>query len=227
MQEYPVRTIVSEPFVNQIEVIEKTLIELRNQPSSYYGRRNNRVQLAPQLSGHSSGQTHGHSHAHGHVQQQGLALFYKYGNFYPQDYYGYRQRDFKGNTALNQVNGVNGGNNALNNSVNSVHAVGSLGSNLSGSSAGYASVHSNGSSGSVDMPSLGAPTHVPQVFDESAPDHKGLATFDPFETKDYTREGMFQPMFNSSNTILGSGFSGSPNIWGDSKTMASDAAVWG
>lgn len=224
MQEYPVRSIVSEPFVNQIEVIEKTLIEVRNQPSSYYGRRN-RVQQQQPLAQQMS-QTGSHS---GGAATSGQ--YYKYGNFYPvqqqQEYYGYHQginREFK----------TGGGSNSGNMNM------GNLGNNTPGSSTFGSSAHSNGSSGSVNMDSGissvgslglgGAPTHVPQVFDDNSvgQDSRGFATFDPFESKDYGKGGMFQPMFNSSNNILGSGFSGNSNIWGNTnKTMASDAAVWG
>lgn len=232
MQEYPVRAIVSEPFVNQIDVIEKTLIEVRNQPSSYYGRRNNRLQASQQNPANSQVLA-------GQINQPALQ-YYKYGNYYQQqhqqqqqqqpvnpDYYGYRQnvmgREFKGGN--NNVAGLGGNSNPVLTSA-------SAGSN-------FGSAHSNESSGSVNLDSamssvgslgMSAPPHVPQVFDDklAAPESRGLATFDPFEAKDYTRGGMFQPMFNSSNTILGSGYSGSPNIWGDTnKTMTSDAAVWG
>lgn len=219
MQEYPVRSIVSEPFVHQLEVIEKTLIEVRNQPSSYYGRRNNRMTA-------NQGQAGGQSNQ-----------YYKYGNFYHQQQQQQQQqqpqqqvsewyrRDYK--------NSINISNNGM---------AGSSGANVGGNVSGgiangpFASAHSNGSNGSVNMDSsvasvgslgLGTPTHVPQVFDDKY-DSRGFATFDPFEAKDYTRGGMFLPMFNSSNNILGSGFSGNSNIWGDTnKTMASDAAVWG
>lgn len=212
MQEYPVRSIVSEPFVNQIEMIEKNLIEVRNQPSSYYGRRNNRLQ---------GSQTTSQIMANQIPQSQ---QYYKYNYLQqsqqaqqsPTDYYGYRQnivgRDYKGTNSTNiNTSGLN-----------------SAGSN-------FGSAHSNESSGSVNldlgMSSVGSlgltPTHVPQVFDDSIPETRGLTTFDPFESKDF-KSGMFQPMFNSSNTILGSGYSGSSNIWGDTnKTMTSDAAVWG
>lgn len=191
MQEYPVRSIVSEPFVHQLEVIEKTLIEVRNQPSSYYSRRNNRMAA-------NQGQAGGQSNQ-----------YYKYGNFYQQQQQQPQQqvsewyrRDYK--NSINISNNGMAGSNESNGSVNmdsSVASVGSLG--------------------------LGTPTHVPQVFDDKYDSH-GFATFDPFEAKDYTRGGMFLPMFNSSNNILGSGFSGNSNIWGDTnKTMANDAAVWG
>lgn len=229
MQEYPVRSIVSEPFVHQLEVIEKTLIEVRNQPSSYYSRRSNRMTASQQ--GQASGQSN--------------PYYNKYGNFYQQHHQQQQQqqqqqqhqvsdwyrRDYKNSINVSNINSGMGGTGA------------SLGSGVGGNvaaglgpSGGFSSTHSNESSGSVNVDSgissvgslnLGAPTHVPQVFDDKYEAH-GFATFDPFESKDYTKGGMFQPMFNSSNNILGSGFSGNSNIWGDTnKTMASDAAVWG
>lgn len=232
MQEYPVRSIVSEPFVHQLEVIEKTLIEVRNQPSSYYSRRNNRM-AANQ--GGQGGQ---------------LSHYYKYGNFYqqqqqqpqqhqPSEWY---RRDYKNGMNIPNINSGN-----ITSGMGSTGSAGLGGNSMAGpgaagvgSSGAYASTHSNESSGSVNVDSaissvgslgLGAPTHVPQVFDDKYDDKydgRGFSTFDPFEAKDYTKGGMFRPMFNSSNNILGSGFSGNSNIWGDTnKTMASDAAVWG
>lgn len=46
--EYPPRTLVAEPFAHQFELIEKTLIEIQNQPASYYGRRRTNYQQQQQ-----------------------------------------------------------------------------------------------------------------------------------------------------------------------------------
>lgn len=234
MQEYPVRSIVSEPFVHQLEVIEKTLIEVRNQPSSYYSRRNNRMAASQGQGGQSS-------------------QYYKYGNFYQQQHQQQHQqqpqqqqvsdwyrRDYKNGMNIPNINSGMGGSGGSGGASLGGNVMASTGATGLGSNGAFASTHSNESSGSVNVDSgmssvgslgMGAPTHVPQVFEDKYDDKydaRGFATFDPFEAEDYTKGGMFRPMFNSSNNILGSGFSGNSNIWGDTnKTMASDAAVWG
>lgn len=71
MSEVPKRHIITEAFVNQMETIEKTLIEAHNQPSSYYTRRSRRDQQQPLVAGGSLGSTNGY--------------YGKYSGYYPQN----------------------------------------------------------------------------------------------------------------------------------------------
>lgn len=202
MSEYPTRAIVSEAFVNQMETIEKTLIEVQNQPSSYYGRRNRRDGSSPQTLGSSyskygffPGQAQGQqpqSQVQANMGMQSQIRTSQPQMLMGQDYYGYRQE-------RNSVSGQ--------------------------------------SSGMGMAAHVTRNTHVPQVFEEDkylsasstgsySSGGSKLLTFDPFSESGDLR-GNFQPLFNSSNSILGANFASNSNIWGDTNKTMTDAAVWG
>lgn len=180
----PTRALVSEAFVNQMETIEKTLIEVQNQPASFYGRRTTQ-RTAPQNA------------------------------YYPAKY-GY----YSGRQGQTPSQGVGQGqmNQYPNVQQQSIQQSLNIQQNMQQQQQEYY------------RPSTTPAVHVPKVFEEdqystgsSSYSSGKLATFDPFSEN---KERLFQPMFNSSNSILGSNFSANSNIWGDTKTM-SDAAVWG
>lgn len=78
MTEFPKRPVVSEPFVDQMDLIDKTLVEIQNQPSSIYtvnkrkqqfnGRKYNmsggNMYSNPQVQGQNPVQQNGHMRTH-------------------------------------------------------------------------------------------------------------------------------------------------------------------
>lgn len=234
MTEYPTRPIVFEPFVSQMEVIDKTLIEVQNQPASYYGRRNNRANPAQVQLSHGS-QPHYNKFSNYYSQQQPQHQHHQHQHQQPQvygDYYaGFR------NNGVNRHSDNPHSNSNSSNINTSISALGGL-NGLDGSTL-------QNPVASLYQANVGAESaHVPQVFTDRAvfaPENgkgafgeqvkSGLSTFDPFgiHANDYSRPTAYQPLFNSSNDFLGTTFSSnSTNIWGDTnKTMVNDAAVWG
>lgn len=104
---YPARTLISEPFVSQIDTIDKTWLEVQNQPSSYFPRRSNRMVASSNVvSGHSNG-----------LLASSTPLYNKYAYYPTQDYYGnYRtgmgsMNTFSGNAvdglSVNNINNLN------------------------------------------------------------------------------------------------------------------------
>lgn len=224
---YSPRVLVSEPFVNQVEVIEKTLIEVQSQPSSYYGRRNNRAAYG----GYGAVQGQLAQQQQPPQQQQYYSKYNHYALQQPQ-----QQQYPQGSQPVDHYGGYRGGA-----GVNAARR-GTVGASMGGSKHGSVSSGSV-SSESVPMPMMSvplvssAPAYAPQVFsddkvyggfnDTAKPN---LARFDPFggEAAEYRGSAFLQqPLFNSSSSILGSNFtSTSSNIWGDTN-KANDAAVWG
>lgn len=230
MMLYPSRTLISEPFVSQIETIDKTWIEVQNQPSSYFPRRNNRpVNASNGIPSHQS--------------QQGLLLghssnqFNKYSSYYStqQDYYG-NYRSANNNNTGHNFNGVNNFNIGSVAGVKSAlpipkSAVGLVNDRMGNSTAAGMSPVSN----VAQIPEVfsdnkvfGKPTTGSSStggFMDSKPD--SFSAFDPFAGD--SSNNFFQlPMFNSSSNILGSNLSStSSNIWGNNNKTISDAAVWG
>lgn len=217
--EYPTRTLVSEPFVNQIEVIEKALIELQNQPSSYYGRRNRPA------SNVASG-------AAASLTSQGSAKAgYKYG-YYSQPL-GQGQNGLQAQGGLQAVGhsqtlaGMQHGQTLQS---------GSQGQSLQGHGQNLQGLGLRGAR-PMDLyggfrSGVSGTTHIPQVFedDKFAADSKraeSFSTFDPFGSGAKFDQGTgFAPLFNSS---MGTHFPATTSsIWGSTnKGVAGDAAVWG
>lgn len=238
MTEYPTRAIVFEPFVSQMEIIDKTLIEVQNQPASYYGRRNNRANPAQVQLAHNS-QPHYNKFSNYYNPQQQAPQHHQHQHQQPQvygDYYnGYRNNGVS-RGVQGDVSGVNGS--GINAGLGGLAALDSQAGSLGQTQPVVGTLYHQGNMGA-------AATHVPQVFNDRAvfapengkgafSDQKksGLSTFDPFgiyANNDYSQSAAYQPLFNSSNDFLGTTFSSnSTNIWGDTnKTMVNDAAVWG
>lgn len=240
---YPSRPLVSEPFVGQIETIDKTWIEVQNQPSTYFPRRNNRA-----LNGN------GNMNAH---QSPTLAPSSNYNKYYysgQQEYYGNYRPNTNTNASVNAAsNTINGMANMGN--MGGISGMPGMGVNPgSGLSVGGAANGMNsmgGSNGGVSPNGLGAKAlnkppslmsdrlgsgnsmspvsnvaQIPEVFGKMSSSPETFSTFDPFNDTSGT---LFQlPLFNSSSNILSSNFtSTSSNIWGNSNKGISDAAVWG
>lgn len=222
---YPSRTLISEPFVSQMETIDKTWIEVQNQPSSYFPRRNNRPVNA------SNGMP-SHQNQAGSIQGLSSNQFNKY-SYYPtqQDYYGnYRNNNNSNNTVgVNTFNGVS--------SFGSVPNIGSVGGVKS--SLPKPSGLVNDRMGTAMSP-VSNVAQIPEIFSDSKVFAKpatssgfmdskpeSFSSFDPFASD--SSGTFFQlPMFNSSSNILGSNLSStSSNIWGSNNKTISDAAVWG
>lgn len=218
---YPARQLVSEPFVSQLETIDKTWIEVQNQPSSYFPRRNRPV--TGQMATHQSPSVllpANHYNKYGYSSNQ-------------HDYYNYRANMGYGSGAgpvispgaLNGVSGVSG--------VRNLKTSGLVADRMGPS---HVSPITPVTPASAIHPVSNVP-QIPEVFSEdrvfgkvtSPPfsDAKlgSFTTFDPFADSSGT---LFQlTLFNSSNSILGSNFSSnSSNIWGNT-TKSTDAAVWG
>ncbi|EEQ41190.1 predicted protein [Clavispora lusitaniae ATCC 42720] len=238
MTEYPTRPLVFEAFVSQVELIEKTLIEVQNQPASYYGRRNNRPNMGQNT------QTHTNAHSY----------YNKYNNFYqsqqqqqqPSVYGG----DYYGGYRNSPRSVIDNSSSQMNQpGVVQVGQVGQVGqSAVTGVSPSGASLGLSLGETQPNMPVVNGSGGLfgPQVFtdrgvfssqngkgafSEQTKKSTGLSTFDPFGiyANEYAQSAAYPPLFNSSNDILGSSFSSnSTNIWGDTnKSVANDAAVWG
>lgn len=218
---YPSRTLISEPFVSQMETIDKTWIEVQNQPSSYFPRRNNRSVNAPNAIP---------SHQNQPSTLPGLSSnqFNKY-SYYPtqQDYYG----NYRSNVTVGGGNTFGGAS-----SFGSVPSIGSVGGVKSSLPKHYNDRMGN----STAMSPVSNVAQIPEVFSDSKVFGKpasssgfmdskpeSFSSFDPFASD--SSSTFFQlPMFNSSSNILGSNLSStSSNIWGSNNKTISDAAVWG
>lgn len=213
---YPARQLVSEPFVSQIETIDKTWIEVQNQPSSYFPRRSRPVN-------------------NGALPSPSVLLpgghYNKYGYSNHHDYYNYRANMGYGNGAAH-VNGAMGGAGSMNG------ANGGKGIKASVGSSSHVSPVTPVTPVSSMHPVSNVP-QIPEVFCEervfgkvASPPFSDaklgtFATFDPFASD--SQGPLFQlSLFNSSSSILGTNFSSnSTNIWGNTNKSVTDAAVWG
>lgn len=228
MSEVPKRHIVTEAFVHQLETIEKTSIEAQNQPSSYYTRRSRRDQQQPLVAGLAGNNYHGKYGYYGNNLPMGMNMPVPNGssvanpNLMPVDVYGYRNNNsMAGMSGLGTGSGLSG--------VPLVpHVPQIFDDQDSKFYSAAAPLMASVSTGGTNAPAgglNGLAATATGGSGSSAPAYKpsgGLSTFDPF----CDNKEAFTPLFTSSNnSVFGSNFATSSNIWGD--TNKTDAAVWG
>ncbi|RKP30021.1 hypothetical protein METBISCDRAFT_23691 [Metschnikowia bicuspidata] len=207
---YPSRPLVSEPFVSQCETIDRTRIELQNQPSLYFARPLSRPGNSP--APHQNPVVAGH---------------YKFG--YPWDFCGqYRSGGLASyaHARTSRDAAVPGVSVCDMKSLKSPVLV-----------ADRLAPHVLKPAGTVS--SMGTVSQIHEVFGgnklfgkttgpgvlESRED--AFCTFDPFASDSSSQ--LFQlSLFTSSSNIVGSNYSSnSTSIWGTSNKGINDAAVWG
>lgn len=208
---YPSRPLISEPFVSQLETIDKSWIKAQSQPS-YFPRRNNRpVRMNHQNAASPQSPNH-----------------YNKWSYYPssQEYYGGHRRGIRRMdgtaTAVNSLNGVNSTNTSSFAAVCGVKPNLSLGT-LSPSVPQIPEVFPENNFSETKV--FGQP--ILPSFTESKPET--FSTFDPFAGDiNFSGGAFFRPsMFAPSSNVSGTGLSSSSSsIWRNSKTIG-DAAVWG
>lgn len=216
---YPQREIISEPFVDQVEIINKGLADLQNQPMNYYRKKypvrkygvynyqqHQQGQIGVQQVGIQQPITSGQMGGVGQVNNVSqISVMQPQPSIFSSQSYGFDYKSIYGDE------NVNGQLNSSNLNVGSQTMNGSTGS-INGNSSGM----TNGSGVSGVSTSSGVSTGSVASTTDSYP------VFDPF-SNNYSGINLSNDL--QSNLL---NFKQTNNIWGNSNSSTvSDATVWG